>query len=87
VTDTSPNSAPLPTGVVTFMFTDIEGSTKLVHELGNQYPEVLNLHHRLLRAAGGKSVSVVLVVQSLTRGDYVLSLALFELRLRGFRTA
>jgi class 3 adenylate cyclase len=65
VTDTSPNSAPLPTGVVTFMFTDIEGSTKLVHELGNQYPEVLNLHHRLLRAAFVSHAGVEVV----TTGD------------------
>jgi predicted ATPase/class 3 adenylate cyclase/Tfp pilus assembly protein PilF len=65
VTDTSPNSAPLPTGVVTFMFTDIEGSSKLVHELGNQYPEVLNLHHRLLRAAFVRHAGVEVV----TTGD------------------
>jgi predicted ATPase/class 3 adenylate cyclase len=45
-------SAPsLPTGIVTFLFTDIEGSTKLVHELGNDYVPVLNLHNELLRAA------------------------------------
>jgi predicted ATPase len=47
------------------MFTDIEGSTKLVHELGNQYPEVLNLHHRLLRAAFVSHAGVEVV----TTGD------------------
>jgi class 3 adenylate cyclase len=26
--------AELPTGTVTFLFTDIEGSTRLLHELG-----------------------------------------------------
>jgi predicted ATPase/class 3 adenylate cyclase len=65
VTQTPPTSAPLPTGVVTFMFTDIEDSTKLVHELGNQYPEVLNLHHRLLRDAFARHAGVEVV----TTGD------------------
>jgi len=26
----------LPTGTVTFLFTDVEGSTKLLHEVGDQ---------------------------------------------------
>ena len=39
----------LPTGVVTFMFTDIEGSTRLVHELGDAYGEVLSDQRRILR--------------------------------------
>jgi predicted ATPase/class 3 adenylate cyclase len=65
VTNTRPTTAPLPTGVVTFMFTDIEGSTKLVHELGKQYPEALNLHHRLLRAAFARHAGVEVV----TTGD------------------
>jgi predicted ATPase/class 3 adenylate cyclase len=65
VKNTRLTSAPLPTGVVTFMFTDIEGSTKLVHELGNQYPEVLNLHHRLLRASFAQHAGVEVV----TTGD------------------
>ena len=41
----------LPTGTVTFLFTDIEGSTKLLHELGERYPEVLAEHRRALREA------------------------------------
>jgi class 3 adenylate cyclase len=41
----------LPTGTVTFVMTDIEGSTRLLQELGNRYPAVLADHHRLLRAA------------------------------------
>ena len=42
----------LPTGTVTFLFTDIEGSTKLLHELGAEtYSEVLAEHRRILRAA------------------------------------
>jgi hypothetical protein len=31
----------LPTGTVTFLFTDIEGSTRLLHELGDGYADVL----------------------------------------------
>jgi predicted ATPase/class 3 adenylate cyclase len=41
----------LPTGTVTFLFTDIEGSTRLLHELGDEYADVLAEHHRVLRAA------------------------------------
>ena len=42
----------LPTGTVTFLFTDIEGSTRLLHELGAEaYSEVLAEHRRTLRAA------------------------------------
>jgi len=41
----------LPTGVVTFLFTDVEGSTKLLHELGDGYADALHEHRRLLRAA------------------------------------
>ncbi|HUF01839.1 MAG TPA: AAA family ATPase [Gaiellaceae bacterium] len=41
----------LPTGVVTFLFTDVEGSTKLLHELGDGYAAVLHDHRRLLREA------------------------------------
>ncbi|MFY9586300.1 MAG: adenylate/guanylate cyclase domain-containing protein [Actinomycetota bacterium] len=42
----------LPTGTVTFLFTDIEGSTKLLHELGAEaYSEVLAEHRRILRGA------------------------------------
>jgi predicted ATPase len=40
-----------PTGTVTFLFTDIEGSTRLLHELGDRYTDVLAEHRRLLREA------------------------------------
>ncbi len=40
----------LPTGTVTLFFTDIEGSTRLLEQLGNRYPAVLAEHRRLLRA-------------------------------------
>jgi predicted ATPase/class 3 adenylate cyclase len=42
----------LPTGTVTFLFTDIEGSTRLLHALGpDAYAEALAEHRRLLRTA------------------------------------
>ncbi len=42
----------LPTATVTFLFTDIEGSTLLLERVGDrQYADVLQDHHRLLRAA------------------------------------
>ena len=43
--------AEMPTGAVTFLFTDIEGSTRLVKQLRDRYPEVLAQHQRILRAA------------------------------------
>jgi predicted ATPase/DNA-binding SARP family transcriptional activator len=47
-----PASAPAaakPTGTVTLLFSDIEGSTKLLGRLGDGYPEALAAHRRLLR--------------------------------------
>jgi predicted ATPase/class 3 adenylate cyclase/tetratricopeptide (TPR) repeat protein len=41
----------LPTGVVTLLFTDVEGSTRLLRELGDGYGEALHEHRRRLRAA------------------------------------
>jgi predicted ATPase/class 3 adenylate cyclase len=42
----------LPTGTVTFLFTDVEGSTRLLHELGAEaYAEALAEHRRVIRDA------------------------------------
>ena len=41
----------LPLGIVTLLFTDIESSTRLVHELGDEYARVLEEHRSLVRAA------------------------------------
>jgi class 3 adenylate cyclase len=50
----------LPAGTVTFLFTDIEGSTQLVRQLGDSYGDVLNEHRRILRehlgGAGGREI-------------------------------
>jgi len=43
--------AELPAGTVTFLFTDVEGSTRLLHELGDGYADVLADHRRALRDA------------------------------------
>ncbi|HET8907291.1 MAG TPA: tetratricopeptide repeat protein [Ktedonobacterales bacterium] len=41
----------LPTGTITFLFTDIEGSTKLLQQLGDEYARILGEHQALLRTA------------------------------------
>jgi len=47
--------AELPAGTVTFLFTDIEGSTKLLQRLGAAgYAPVRDTHHRLLRKTSAR---------------------------------
>ncbi len=41
----------LPSGTVTLMFTDVEGSTTLVKALGGEYESVLGTHRQVLRDA------------------------------------
>ena len=42
----------LPSGTVTFLFTDVEGSTKLLHALGDEaYADALASHRRIVREA------------------------------------
>jgi len=41
----------LPSGTVTFLFTDIEGSTQLLRELGEAYLNAFAEHRRILREA------------------------------------
>jgi len=49
------SATPLPTGIVTFLFSDIEGSTKLTERLGaSRYGSLLELHRRALREAFGR---------------------------------
>jgi predicted ATPase/class 3 adenylate cyclase len=45
--------ADLPTGTVTFLFTDIEGSTRMLQELGEGYRAVQDRHAELVREAIG----------------------------------
>jgi class 3 adenylate cyclase len=50
----------LPGGTVTFLFSDIEGSTRLLEQLGDRYADVHRDHRRILReqltAAGGQEI-------------------------------
>jgi class 3 adenylate cyclase len=41
----------LPAGTVTFLFTDIEGSTRLLQQLGDRYGDVVRDHRRIVREA------------------------------------
>jgi class 3 adenylate cyclase/streptogramin lyase len=43
--------ADLPRGTVTFLFTDVEGSTRLLQQLGDRYGQVLDAQRRILREA------------------------------------
>ncbi len=54
----------LPSGTVTLLFTDIEGSTRLLQELGRErYVEALTAHRRLLREAFGARGGVEVEMQ------------------------
>jgi class 3 adenylate cyclase len=50
----------LPQGTVTLLFTDVEGSTRLLKQLRDRYGELLAQHHRLMHSAleahGGREV-------------------------------
>ncbi|MEE8375766.1 MAG: tetratricopeptide repeat protein [Acidimicrobiia bacterium] len=54
-----------PTGTVTFLFTDVEGSTRLLHELGERYSAALDAHSKII--ASRVSAADGLVVN--TEGD------------------
>jgi predicted ATPase/class 3 adenylate cyclase len=62
---TMPGRTELPSGLVTFMFTDIEGSTRLARMLGEGYGRVLNAHRAIVRAA----VSNYAGAELFTEGD------------------
>jgi predicted ATPase/class 3 adenylate cyclase len=55
----------LPTGTVTFLFTDIEGSTSLLQRLGDGYPAVLEEHAGIIRTAVDAADGIVVS----TEGD------------------
>ncbi len=62
-------SLDLPSGLVTFLITDIEGSTRLAQLLGAQYRPVLAEHRQILRHALGAGDGVALF----TEGDSVFA--------------
>jgi class 3 adenylate cyclase len=45
--------ATLPSGTVTFLFSDVEGSTGLLKRLGERYGELIGEHRRIVRATSG----------------------------------
>jgi class 3 adenylate cyclase len=53
----------LPSGTVTFVFTDIEGSTELLKRLGDRYSEVLRGHRRIVRETFSASDGVEIDTQ------------------------
>jgi class 3 adenylate cyclase/CheY-like chemotaxis protein len=55
----------LPTGTVTFLFTDVEGSTALAHKLAHDFQDVLVRHRSLVRSAVAERNGVEIDV----RGD------------------
>jgi class 3 adenylate cyclase/CheY-like chemotaxis protein len=55
----------LPTGTVTFLFTDVEGSTALAHRLAHDFQDILVEHRSLVRSAVAESNGVEIDV----RGD------------------
>jgi predicted ATPase/class 3 adenylate cyclase len=71
----------LPTGKVTFLFTDIEGSTQLLQELGSGYVDALAEHRRLLRETVTRNCGVEVDTQgdafffAFERADYALAAA------------
>lgn len=54
---------PVPQGTVTFVFTDIEGSTELLKRLGDRYAEVVAEHRRILREEFGGRTGVEMDTQ------------------------
>jgi class 3 adenylate cyclase len=50
--------ATLPTGTVTFLFTDIEGSTRLLQDIGDGYAVVRDEHSEIVRRAIGQGDGV-----------------------------
>ena len=59
------SDVPLPRGTVTFLFTDIEGSTRLLQERGDEYADLLAGHHHALREEFARHGGV----EVMTQGD------------------
>jgi class 3 adenylate cyclase len=60
--------ADLPSGTVTFLFSDIEGSTRLLQRIPEAYGAVLEDHQRLLRdafaEADGREIDTMVTLSS-----------------------
>jgi len=55
VTERDDSRKPLPSGTVTLLFADVEGSTRLLHALGERYAPVRARMRALVRATASKS--------------------------------
>jgi class 3 adenylate cyclase len=53
--------ASLPVGTVTFLFSDIEGSTRLLQRLGDRYEELLSKHRRVIRGSAADASGTEIV--------------------------
>jgi class 3 adenylate cyclase len=53
----------LPSGTVTFVFTDIEGSTALLKELGERYRELVATHRKIVRNTFGAANGIEIDMQ------------------------
>jgi class 3 adenylate cyclase len=53
----------LPSGTVTFVFTDIESSTGLLKKLGERYRELLATHRRIVRTTFGSANGIEIDMQ------------------------
>jgi class 3 adenylate cyclase len=53
-TESTRSEQALPTGTITLLFADMEGSTRLLQQLGDRYTNALSDYRRLLRAACGQ---------------------------------
>jgi len=65
----APRHASLPAGRLTFLFTDIEGSTRLFRELGHEYVALLDRQRAIIRDA----VTAAAGVEVSTPGDAVFA--------------
>ena len=80
----------LPTGTVTFLFTDIEGSTRLLQDLGDRYGQILDAHSAILRSAIAAHAGVVVSTEGdsffavfTSPDDAIASTVDFQRRLQG----
>jgi class 3 adenylate cyclase len=55
--------ATLPSGTVTFVFSDVEGSTELLKRLGERYAELIGEHRRIVRETYGAHEGVEIDAQ------------------------
>jgi WD40 repeat protein/class 3 adenylate cyclase len=46
----TPRASAQPSGTITFLFTDIEGSTRLLEKMGDKYAVALSEHHEIMRS-------------------------------------